>query len=73
MTKHDPSIPCYGCTERNEICHTKAYGCERWAKYQEVHQADLRAREAKFERDLDYMSYKGDRIAKKKRRKNRPA
>lgn len=69
-TKH--KNPCHGCTERNEICHTKAYGCERWAEYEARHQAELAERAARFERDIDYASYKSDRRTKKLQRMNRP-
>lgn len=68
-TKHN--IPCYGCAERNEICHTKAYGCEKWAEYEAKHQAELAERESRFELMLAYEGYKSDSIARGKRRKNR--
>lgn len=48
-----PPSPCLGCEERNAICHTKGYNCERYQQFEDKKQEcyAVRDRERKVRMD----------------------
>ena len=70
MTGHD-TAPCYGCTQRSELCHTKEYGCEPYQAYIERKNAQRAEREQLFLRTMATEGYVYDQKTKSVRRKNK--
>ena len=69
MTGHD-TAPCYGCTQRSEMCHTKEYGRKPYQAYIERKTAERAEREKQFWQNLNTEGYIYDQNTRARRRKH---
>ena len=51
-----PPSPCLDCQERNAICHTKEYNCERYQQFEAEKQECYAVREREWKTRMDCIS-----------------